>query len=134
MIKKIIKLKNPSLPTVKDWYDIQNKIIYKYNLENLYGIYNPKERHLSIDLISVAPSNRGKNKATEAMISILEWADYYKIIVTLTPSSDFKSSKKRLTLWYKKLGFVLNKKPNKFWGSQDTMVYHPRDKEKEFRL
>ena len=47
------------------------------------------------------------------------------LIIGTTPSSDFGSSKTRLTKFYKRFGFVNNKGRNKNFAFKDTMIRNP---------
>jgi len=75
-----------------------------------------------ISKISTPENMRGQGLASSELDRILKEADEAGVSVALTPSSDFGSSKKRLTDWYKKNGFVPNKGRNKDFSTRETMI------------
>ena len=83
--------------------------------------------YVSVDMISVPEKNRGKGLARETMNEVVDYADNYGKILTLTPTSEFGSSKSKLVKFYKELGFVENKGANKDFNSRDGMIRYPRE-------
>ena len=75
-----------------------------------------------ISKISTPENMRGQGLASSELDRILKEADEAGVSVALTPSSDFGSSKKRLTNWYKRNGFVPNKGRNKDFSTRETMI------------
>lgn len=75
--------------------------------------------------IMVTKENRGKGLAKKAMQDLIQYADGANQVITLTPSSDFGSNKKKLTEFYKQFGFVENKGKHKNFEISDVMYREP---------
>lgn len=80
---------------------------------------------ITLSKIVVPKDERGSGKGTAAMKQLLTYADNTGQRVVLTPSSDFGGNKKRLTGFYKKLGFAENKGKKRDFSVRETMVREP---------
>ncbi|MCT9380042.1 GNAT family N-acetyltransferase [Acinetobacter baumannii] len=80
---------------------------------------------LSLHKIVAPEAMRIQGTGTNAMQDIIKYADSQNKTIALTPSSDFGSNKKRLTDFYKKLGFVENKGRNKDYEISESMYRSP---------
>ncbi len=119
--------KPSSGPPSKDtWESFRKDVLSKHSLEKLWTTYRPEERMLSVDNIGVAKDQRGKGNAGRAMRDVVSWADTHGITITLSPTSDFGSSKKRLEKWYRSLGFVPNSGRSKDFRTRDSMIRSPK--------
>lgn len=80
---------------------------------------------LNLSTIKVPKEARNQGTGTRAMRLLVEYADRTGQRITLSPSSDFGSSKARLIQFYKRLGFVENKGRNKDFSISETMYREP---------
>lgn len=99
-------------------------------IKKQYGIElglkgSPSSNVLSLHKIVVPEAMRNQGTGTNAMQDIIKYADSQNKTIALTPSSDFGSNKKRLTDFYKKLGFVENKGRNKDYEISESMYRAP---------
>lgn len=81
---------------------------------------------IEVSRIEVSKPYRGQGYARGAMEQLLEISDELGLTVALTPSSDWGSSKERLTRFYASLGFVKNQGRNKDFRFRATMYREPR--------
>ncbi|WP_339898295.1 LPD38 domain-containing protein [uncultured Gilvimarinus sp.] len=81
---------------------------------------------ISVSKIIVPKDKRGEGIGTQAMQAVIDYADSVGKTVVLSPSGDFGGSKLRLKKFYKRLGFVENKSPNKDYEISETMYREPR--------
>ncbi len=65
---------------------------------------------IQLDLIQVHENRRGEGIGREVMTAIISYSDIHKLPIELTPSGQFGSSKRKLRKFYKKLGFIKNKR------------------------
>jgi len=107
------------------WPAARDRIWAKHGLAKFATRYDTKAKHLAIDLISVPAESKGQGNASRAMKDALAWADDHGVTVTLSPTSEFGSSKARLTKWYRSLGFVPNKGRNKDFRFTEAMIRPP---------
>lgn len=104
--------------------DFVKSIKKQYGIElGLKG--SPSSNVLSLHKIVVPEAMRNQGTGTNAMQDIIKYADSQNKTIVLTPSSDFGSNKKRLTDFYKKLGFVENKGRNKDYEISESMYRSP---------
>lgn len=85
----------------------------KNSLEILYPVtlvMENKFNRIQLDLIHVHEDRRGEGIGYEVMTRIISYSDMYKLPIELTPSGQFGSSKRKLRRFYKKLGFIKNKR------------------------
>ena len=75
-----------------------------------------------------------KGTGSKFMADLIKYADENKKTVSLTPSSDFGGSKKRLEEFYKRFGFVDNKGKNKDYEISEAMYRPPSKNNNIFRL
>lgn len=89
----------------------------------------PKGEFLKIQAIRTAEGDRGSGKGAAAMQRVLDYADKHGLITTLSPRpvKGQGLSKKQLTDWYKRLGFVNNTGRNKDFRTRDGMIRKPKD-------
>lgn len=105
--------------------DFVKSIKKQYGIElGLKG--SPSSNVLSLHKIVVPEAMRNQGTGTNAMQDIIKYADSQNKTIALTPSSDFGSNKKRLTDFYKKLGFVENKGRNKDYEISESMYRAPK--------
>lgn len=100
--------------------NIKNKYSEEIEKFNVYE-FNGK---LSIDLIVMKNKNSGYG--TKVMQELCDYADSKNLIMILSPSNEFGSSKSRLIEFYKRFGFVENKGKNKIFGIFETMYRTPK--------
>ena len=104
--------------------DFVKSIKKQYGIElGLKG--SPSSNVLSLHKIIVPEAMRNQGTGTNAMQDIIKYADSQNKTIALTPSSDFGSNKKRLTDFYKKLGFVENKGRYKDYEISESMYRAP---------
>jgi len=106
--------------------DIQSIIRAKYKdiLDRIF-IFN-HDGWIELSIIRINPTFKNKGYGTRIMQDIIEYADDNNIIITLTPSTDFGSNENRLTQFYKRFGFVMNRGNNKFSRSRDALIRYPK--------
>ena len=83
-------------------------------------------KSLKLSRIIINPEYRDSGVGTKLMNDLIDYADKNKKIITLTPSSDFGGNKNRLTQFYKRFGFKLNKGVHKSYEYMDTMIRWPK--------
>ena len=81
--------------------------------------------NIILDKVVIPESQRGAGQGTEFMAELLADADSKGKAIGLTPSADFGGSKKRLTEFYKRFGFVDNKGKNKDFTISESMIRPP---------
>ncbi|HQQ69092.1 MAG TPA: hypothetical protein PLL92_02115, partial [Alicycliphilus sp.] len=77
---------------------------------------------LTISKIVVPQDKRSAGLGSQAMQSIVEYADANGLHIALTPSADFGGNKARLTQFYKRFGFKENKGRAKVYEVSESMV------------
>ncbi|MFV2016382.1 MAG: GNAT family N-acetyltransferase [Candidatus Heimdallarchaeota archaeon] len=85
----------------------------KNSLEILYPVTLIMEKNfnrIQLDLIKVHEDRRGEGIGREVMIRLISYSNLHRLQIELTPSGKFGSSKRKLRKFYKKLGFVKNKR------------------------
>lgn len=88
---------------------------------------NARSQTVSLPRISVQKSHRNEGLGTKAMKDLCQFADEFKLAITLSPSTDFgASSVSRLKKFYERFGFVQNKGRNKDFAISDSMYRVPR--------
>jgi GNAT superfamily N-acetyltransferase len=80
---------------------------------------------LEISKIETPKGSRGQGLAQSKLDEIIAQADNDGMTLALTPSNAFGASKKRLTDWYRRNGFVPNKGQNKNFATRESMVRPP---------
>jgi predicted GNAT family N-acyltransferase len=83
-------------------------------------------KSLKLSRIIIKPEFRGGGVGTDIMTELVNYADKNKKIITLTPSSDFGGNKNKLTQFYKRFGFKLNKGIYKSYEYRDSMIRWPK--------
>lgn len=103
--------------------NLQIKILKKFNVKLSLSLVGNK-----IELIKIIVNGDDRNKGvgTNVMDDIVNFADRNKLIIVLTPSSDFGGNKSRLVSFYKKFNFVENKGKYKDYEISDTMYRLPQ--------
>jgi hypothetical protein len=89
--------------------------------------HNLSERNNEIEpgIINVPKPERNMGIGNKAMSILIDYSDRVGKRIVVSPTSEFGSSKQRLTNWYKKLGFVENKGRNKDYTTRKTMYRDP---------
>ena len=105
------------------WKSLRDEY-YKKNIQ--VDVYNNHNNISSISLISIPKEERGKGIAKEIMKKICNKADALNLILSLSPTNEFGSSKSRLISFYKDFGFVMNSGRNKNYKVSDTMLRLPK--------
>lgn len=80
---------------------------------------------LVLDKIIVPDAARGQGIGTQAMQELIDYADETGKRIELSPSADFGGSKKRLTEFYRRQGFIENKGKNKDFEISESMYRPP---------
>lgn len=84
-------------------------------------------RNLHLSRIEIEKTLRNRGRGTKAMEDLTHLADQYKMLLTLSPSTDFgASSKERLKRFYRRFGFVSNKGRHKDFTLSDSMYRLPQ--------
>lgn len=93
------------------------------------GYLDSSGTRLFLSRIEVAKPLRRRGLGTKAMEDLVELADHYGLLMTLTPATDFGgTSVARLKRFYQRFGFVLNQGRNKRWEISETMYRSPSAK------
>lgn len=103
--------------------DITNK--YKASTDVLNVVENKDT--ISLNNIIVKKELRNQGIGTRFINELIQYADAKQKTITLTPTSEY-GTKKQLTNFYKKFGFVANKGKNTDFVISDTMYRKPIDK------
>jgi predicted GNAT family acetyltransferase len=81
---------------------------------------------IELSRIFVPKQLRGQGLGSFAMKLLISYANEHKMVITLSPSTDFgASSVSRLNKYYKSFGFVDNKGRNKDFTISNTMYKLP---------
>lgn len=83
-------------------------------------------KSIKLARIVIKDEFRGGGIGSEIMNDLINYADKNKKIIVLTPSSDFGGDKNRLTQFYKRFGFKLNKGIHKSYEYMDLMIRYPK--------
>ena len=86
---------------------------------------NGNETNISLDTIVVPKELRNTGVGTKVMRELIEYADKNQKTISLTPSSDLGSSKARLEVFYRRLGFTTNRGSRRDFTIMDTMIRYP---------
>ena len=81
---------------------------------------------VTLSKIVVPKAERSSGAGTQFMSDLTALADKDGRMLTLSPSSDFGGSKKRLEEFYKRFGFVSNKGRNKDFEISESMYRKPQ--------
>jgi predicted GNAT family N-acyltransferase len=82
---------------------------------------------MSLDRVVVPKADRGSGLGSAFMKALTAEADRLRLVITLSPSTDFGgSSVARLEAFYKRFGFVKNKGRHKDFAISDAMYRLPR--------
>lgn len=76
-----------------------------------------------LSMIEVPEELKGTGLAKQFMQDMINFADEYSLIITLSPTDRFGSDMKRLTNFYSNFGFVINR--NKDYAGQMIRVPNP---------
>lgn len=91
-----------------------------------------KDGIITVSKIVVPEDRRGNGSGTDFMQRLVNLAEETGSVIALTPTADFGGNKKRLTAWYKDLGFVENKGHNKIFSTQESYVRMPENPSQTF--
>lgn len=108
---------------VKTAKDLQDELMTEF--DGVKITLGGSGNKITLDKIIIPEDQRGSGIGTEVMNRITDWADSQSVQLALTPSTDFGGSKKRLTEFYKRSGFVNNKGKNKDFEVSETMIREP---------
>lgn len=109
--------------SVDIWKPIRNKYDSDGIMVDIYG----KEDIANLTLLRIPMELRGKGLAKKIMNEITNLADSHGVIIGLTPTNEFGSSKSRLVSFYKSFGFVDNKGKNKDYRINQSMIRFPKN-------
>jgi tRNA nucleotidyltransferase (CCA-adding enzyme) len=84
-------------------------------------------KYIVLDRIIINEDRRGEGFASAAIKLLFEYADKQNKIITLTPDNMWGISKAKLIIWYKSLGFVMNKGRNKDFETMQLMYRAPKN-------
>jgi GNAT superfamily N-acetyltransferase len=90
------------------------------------------QKYITVNLIRLPKDQRKHGIGSEIMKTLCGYADRKRIIMALTPTSEFGTSKAVLMRFYKSFGFVANSGCNKDWHLRETMIRCPRVNESIF--
>lgn len=96
----------------------------EYHIYQMTIFFDENTGYISLDKIIIEDKNQGYG--TMFMQDLCEWCDKNNKILTLTPSTDFGSSKGRLKSFYKNFGFKENKGKNANFHTRDSMIRYPK--------
>lgn len=106
---------------------IESILLQKYPNISL-DIYEKSSDRLILSRIVIPKEMQGSGIGTQVMNDIVTYADQHNKKIFLTPSTDFGgSSVSRLTNFYKRFGFVMNKGRNKDYSEMQSMVRYPNN-------
>ncbi len=83
------------------------------------------DSNIALDTIVVPKELRNTGVGTKVMRELIEYADKNQKTISLTPSSDLGSSKARLEIFYRRLGFTSNRGSRRDFTIMDTMIRYP---------
>lgn len=88
---------------------------------------SPADKAIYLHKIVVEKEKRNQGLGTEALSTIVNYAEKTNKVLVLSPSIDFgASSLARLKRFYKRFGFVENKGRHKDYLFRETMFRRPR--------
>ncbi|HBY67410.1 MAG TPA: hypothetical protein DEG69_06425, partial [Flavobacteriaceae bacterium] len=87
--------------------------------------YNKNLNAVKLHLIKIPKDRRNQGIGTRTIKQVLDYVDDQGLLMTLTPSNEFGSSKQRLVEFYKSFGFRLNSGPYRDLRFKDTMIRKP---------
>ena len=87
--------------------------------------YNENLNAVKLHLIKIPKDRRNQGIGTKTMKQVLDYVDDQGLLMTLTPSNEFGSSKRRLVEFYKSFGFRLNSGSSRDLRFKDTMIRKP---------
>jgi GNAT superfamily N-acetyltransferase len=89
------------------------------------ALSNRHNKYLVLDKIFIEKEHQSKGYGQKVMEQIIDFANKDSLIITLTPDDVWGSKKKRLTDWYKSLGFIMNKGKKKDFETMQLMYKLP---------
>lgn len=87
--------------------------------------YNKNLNAVKLHLIKIPKDRRNQGIGTRTIKQVLDYVDDQGLLMTLTPTNEFGSSKQRLVEFYKSFGFRLNSGPYRDLRFKDTMIRKP---------
>lgn len=81
---------------------------------------------LTVGRIEVNKFDRDKGIGSEVMTSLFDFADQHQLTVTLSPSTDFGGTLKRLNSFYLNLGFTKNAGKDKDFEIMEVYYRSPK--------
>lgn len=76
-----------------------------------------------ITLSRIVANQRSNGTGTAVMKELCAFADQHRVLIGLSPSSDFGGTKSRLVRFYQRFGFVQRKYKGE--GMRETMIREP---------
>lgn len=101
--------------------DLPTSDALKQSNPNLKIGIRESANEIVLDKVIVEKGQRGLGGGTKFMNELVDIADQKGKTISLTPSSDFGGSKKRLVEFYKRFGFVENKGKNRDFEISEAM-------------
>lgn len=109
-IKKVKSiLSNPKFPEL--YTELLDKEDITLELEEY-----PDGKTVELHIIEVPKDRAKEGIGSSIMNTLCEWADKNKKVITLKPAGGSRISKSKLTDWYSKFGFIMNKGENEIDG------------------
>ena len=98
-------------------------ITQQYHIDKLTVSFDENTGYITLNKIIIEDKNKGYG--TMFMQDLCEWCDKNNRILTLTPSTDFGSSKGRLKSFYKSFAFKENRGKKSNFNTRDSMIRYP---------
>lgn len=109
-------------------YMALNDVIKSWDSVGIKSFVSEKNGVINISQIIVPEESRGNGIGSKAIQDLVDYADSTNQRITLTPSTDYgATSKKRLTNFYKRFGFIENKGNNRDFSTMEGMYRVPND-------
>jgi GNAT superfamily N-acetyltransferase len=85
--------------------------------------------YMEVSLIRLPKELRKQGIGSQIMKALCQFADQKSIIMALSPTSEFGTSKAALTKFYRSFGFVPNSGRSKNYQVMNTMIRYPKTTE-----
>jgi GNAT superfamily N-acetyltransferase len=107
---------------------VLSNVIKSWDNAGIKSFVSENNGIINVSQIVVPENNRGNGVGSKAIQELIDYADLTNQRITLTPSTDYgATSKKRLTGFYKRFGFVENKGKNRDFSTMEGMYRDPND-------
>jgi len=84
-----------------------------------------RENNIVLDVIQISKELRNTGIGTKVMRELTEYADKNQKTISLTPSTDFGSSRARLEVFYRRHGFTTNLGRKRNFEISESMIRFP---------